>query len=234
LLLASTSPLTIFPHLAKTNYDPMKDLTPVASVAVAPVAIVATKALPVKDFAGLVEYAKSHPEGIRYGTPGQGTVAHIGMAAVTAQTGTKMLHVPYRGNSQALTDGLGGVVELLVVNSDVVLPHVANGALKPLAVMAPQRLAAWPDVPTMAELKLPQAQYYSNFGIFAPANLPPTVSQPLQAALTKAVASAEFQELLAKSFLQPGTASGEAFAKQVQAEFTNNARLIKDGNIKAE
>ncbi|WP_313624016.1 tripartite tricarboxylate transporter substrate binding protein [Achromobacter sp.] len=234
LLLASTSPLTIFPHLAKTNYDPMKDLTPVASVAVAPVAIVATKALPVKDFAGLIDYAKSHPEGVRYGTPGQGTVAHIGMAAVTTQTGTKMLHVPYRGNSQALTDGLGGVVELLVVNSDVVLPHVANGALKPLAVMAPQRLAAWPDVPTMAELKLPQAQYYSNFGIFAPANLPPTVSQPLQAALAKAVASAEFQELLAKSFLQPGTATGDAFAKQVQAEFTNNARIIKEGNIKAE
>ncbi|KAG1536267.1 hypothetical protein G6F50_015107 [Rhizopus delemar] len=83
----------------------MKDLTPVASVAVAPVAIVATKALPVKDFAGLVEYARAHPEGVRYGTPGQGTVAHIGMAAVTTQTNTKMLHVPYRGNSQALTVG---------------------------------------------------------------------------------------------------------------------------------
>ncbi|PJM90088.1 Bug family tripartite tricarboxylate transporter substrate binding protein [Achromobacter ruhlandii] len=234
LLLASTSPLTIFPHLAKTNYDPMKDLTPVASVAVAPVAIVATKALPVKDFAGLIDYAKSHPDGVRYGTPGQGTVAHIGMAALTTQTGTRMLHVPYRGNSQALTDGLGGVVELLVVNTDVVLPHVASGAAKPLAVMAPERLAAWPDVPTMAELKLPQAQYYSNFGIFAPANLPLAVSGPLQAALAKAVASAEFKDLLTKSYLQPGTASGDAFAKQVQAEFANNARIIKEGNIKAE
>ncbi|KAG1472880.1 hypothetical protein G6F54_014410 [Rhizopus delemar] len=100
--------------------------------------------------------------------------------------------------------------------------------------MAPQRLAAWPDVPTMAELKLPQAQYYSYFGVFAPASLPPTVSQPLLAALNKAVASADFQDLLAKSYLQPGTASGEAFAKQVQAEFTNNARIIKEGNIKAE
>ena len=97
-------------------------------MAVAPVAIVATKALPVKDFAGLIEFAKSRPDGVRYGTPGQGTVAHIGMSALTAQTGTKMLHVPYRGNSQALTDGLGGVVELLVINSDVVLPHVASGA----------------------------------------------------------------------------------------------------------
>ena len=184
LLLASTSPLTIYPHLAKTNYDPLKDLTPLASVAVAPVAIVATKALPVKDFAGLIEFAKSRPDGVRYGTPGQGTVAHIGMSALTAQTGTKMLHVPYRGNSQALTDGLGGVVELLVINSDVVLPHVASGA-PPLAVMAPQRLAAWPDVPTMAELKLPQLQYYSNFGVFGPAKLSPAVVQSVQAALAK-------------------------------------------------
>ena len=145
-----------------------------------------------------------------------------------------MLHVPYRGNTPAVTAGLGGVVELLVVNTDVVLPHVASGALKPLAVMAPERLAAWPDVPTMAELKLPRAQYYSNFGIFAPANLPPAVSGPLQAALAKAVASPEFKDLLAKSYLQPGTASGDAFAKQVQAEFANNARIIKEGNIKAE
>lgn len=234
LLLASTSPLTIYPHLSKTNYDPMKDLTPIASVAVAPVAIVATKSLPVKDFAGLVEYAKKTPDGVRYGTPGQGTVAHIGMAAVTTLTDTKMLHVPYRGNSQALTDGIGGVIELLVVNSDVVLPHVANGALRPLAVMAPQRLPAWPDVPTMAELKMPQAQYYSNFAVFGPANLPSSVSQPLQAALERATASPEFKDLLAKSYLQPGTGSGAAFAEQVRAEFANNARIIKEGNIKAE
>ena len=234
LLLASTSPLTIYPHLAKTNYDPLKDLTPLASVAVAPVAIVATKALPVKDFAGLIEFAKSRPDGVRYGTPGQGTVAHIGMSALTAQTGTKMLHVPYRGNSQALTDGLGGVVELLVINSDVVLPHVASGALKPLAVMAPQRLAAWPDVPTMAELKLPQLQYYSNFGVFGPAKLSPAVVQSVQAALAKATASADFKDLLAKSYLQPGTAAGDAFVKQVQDEYASNARVIKEGGIKAE
>ncbi|KAG1319038.1 hypothetical protein G6F63_014932 [Rhizopus arrhizus] len=123
----------------------MKDLTPVASVAVAPVAIVATKALPVKDFAGLVEYARAHPEGVRYGTPGQGTVAHIGMAAVTTQTNTKMLHVPYRGNSQALTDGLGGVVELLVVNSDVVRSTTPTSArARPPTCRRRCRNRCWP------------------------------------------------------------------------------------------
>ena len=147
------------------------------------------------------------PEGTRLDTTGVGPFKK-GPFRLAMAAGIQLNHVPYRGNSQALTDGLGGVVELLVVNSDVVLPHVASGALKPLAVMAPQRLAAWPEVPTMAELKLPQAQYYSNFGVFAPANLPPAVAQPLQAALARAVASVEFKDLLAKSYLQPGTAAG--------------------------
>lgn len=234
LLLASTSPLTILPHLRKTNYDPLKDLTPLTSVAVAPVAIVATKSLPVKDFQGLIDYARQRPDAIRYGTPGQGTVAHIGMAALTSATKTHMVHVPYRGNSQALTDGLGGTVELLVVNSDVVLPHVASGALTPLAVMAPERLAVWPQVPTLAELKLPQAQYYSNFGVFAPAGLSSGLSNSVQAALARAMAAPEYQDLLVKSYLQPGTGAGEAFGKQVREEFQANARVIKDNDIKAE
>ncbi|KCB25232.1 tripartite tricarboxylate transporter substrate binding protein [Bordetella hinzii] len=234
LLLASTSPLTILPHLRKTHYDPMKDLAPVASVAVAPVAIVATKALRVDDFAGLIDFARRHPDAVRFGTPGQGTVAHVGMAALMGATQVRMTHVPYRGNSQALTDGLGGTVELLVVNSDVVLPHVASGALKPLAVMAPERLAVWPQVPTLAELKLPQAQYYSNFGIFAPAGMSAGLMHSLQAALQRAMANPDYQDLLAKSYLQPGTGVGETFAKQVRQEYASNAQIIKANDIKAE
>ena len=120
-------PADDLPASGQDQLRPAEGPTPLASVAVAPVAIVATKALPVKDFAGLIEFqVASGRRALRHA--GSGTVAHIGMSALTAQTGTKMLHVPYRGNSQALTDGLGGVVELLVINSDVVLPHVASGA----------------------------------------------------------------------------------------------------------
>ena len=203
-------------------------------MAVAPVAIVATKALPVKDFAGLIEFAKSRPDGVRYGTPGQGTVAHIGMSALTAQTGTKMLHVPYRGNNQALTDGLGGVVELLVINNDVVLPHVASGALKPLAVMAPQRLAAWPDVPTMAELKLPQLRVLLELRRVRPGQAVAGRGAVGAGRAGQGHRQRRLQDLLAKSYLQPGTAAGDAFVKQVQDEYASNARVIKEGGIKAE
>ncbi|OZI77078.1 Bug family tripartite tricarboxylate transporter substrate binding protein [Bordetella genomosp. 12] len=234
LLLAATSPLTILPHMRRLSYDPMRDLVPLASVAVAPVAIVATRSLRVDDFAQLVDFARRHPDTVRFGTPGAGTVAHMGMAALMAATGAQMTHVPYRGNSQALTDGLAGTVELLVVNSDTVLPHVASGALKPLAVMAPARLAVWPQVPTLAELELPQAQYYSNFGVFAPAGMPAGMMHSLQAALQRALADPEYQDLLAKSYLQPGTGVGSAFARQVREEYAANRGIIEANGIKAE
>lgn len=234
LLLASTSPLTIFPNLAKTNYDPMTSFTPIASVAVGPVAIVATKALKVDNFAELVAHAKKNPEKVTFGVPGLGSVAHIGMAALNKQAGIKMMQVPYRGGSQAVTDGLGGVVDLLVVNTDVLLPHVAAGTLKPLAVMAPQRLGAWPDVPTMAEVNLPSIQYFSNFGLFAPAGMKPELAQAMLAEVDRAIATPQYQEMLNKYYLQPGTGTGAAFQAQVKAEFENNRRIIKEENIQVD
>ncbi|HYG44290.1 MAG TPA: tripartite tricarboxylate transporter substrate binding protein [Bordetella sp.] len=234
LLLASTSPLTIFPNLVKTPYDPMKDLVPVASVAVGPVAILATKALPVRTFVELVDYAKQHPGKVTFGVPGLGTVAHIGMAALNKQLGIDMLQVPYRGGSQAVSDGLGGQVDLLVVNTDITLQHVEAGNLTPLAVMAPQRLAPWPKVPTMAELNLPGIRYFSNFALFAPAGVPPEVMQSMQDQLGKALASPQYQQMLDKNFMQPGTGMGQDFVEQVRADYANNQRVIRDSNIRVQ
>jgi len=234
LLLASTSPLTIFPNLVKTPYDPMKDLVPVASVAVGPVAILATKALPVRTFAELVDYAKQHPGKVTFGVPGVGTVAHVGMAALNKQLGIDMLQVPYRGGSQAVSDGLGGQVDLLVVNTDITLPHVEAGTLTPLAVMAPQRLAPWPQVPTMAELKLPGIRYFSNFALFAPAGVPPATMQAMLDEIGKALASPQYQQMLDQAFMQPGTGLGQDFVEQVRADYANNRRVIRESNIKVQ
>jgi len=234
LLLASTSPLTIFPNLVKTPYDPMKDLVPVASVAVGPVAILATKALPVRTFAELVDYAKKHPGKVTFGVPGLGTIAHIGMADLNKRLGIDMLQVPYRGGSQAVSDGLGGQVDLLVVNTDITLPHVEAGTLTPLAVMAPKRLVPWPDVPTMAELNLPDIRYFSNFALFAPAGVPPKVMQAMRDELGKALASPHYQQMLDKTFMQPGTGMGEDFVQQVRADYANNRRIIRENNIRVQ
>lgn len=234
LLLASTSPVTIFPNLVKTSYDPMKDLVPVASVAVGPVGILATKAISVRTFGELVEQAKQRPGKITFGVPGLGSVAHLGMAALNKKVGIDMLQVPYRGGSQAVSDGLGGQVDLLVVNTDIVLPHVAAGTLTPLAVMAPQRLAAWPNVPTMAELNLPDIRYFSNFALFAPAGVPPKVMGSMREQIAKTLASPQYQQMLEKSAMQPGTGVGEDFAKQVRTDYENNQRIIRENNIQTQ
>jgi tripartite-type tricarboxylate transporter receptor subunit TctC len=145
-----------------------------------------------------------------------------------------MLHIPYKGNSQALTDGVGGAYELLVANSDVVLPHVQNGTFRPLAVMAPKRLDAWPNTPTLAELGHPEAQYYSNFGLFVPSKTPAAITSTLQTEIRKAMATPEYAEFLAKASMQPGVGAGAEFASQIKAEYEQNGKVIKAAQIKYE
>jgi tripartite-type tricarboxylate transporter receptor subunit TctC len=234
ILIASTSPLTIFPHITKTNYKPLEDLAPVASVAVSPAALVATKALDAKSFQELMTAAKARPDSVRYGTPGVGTIAHLAMEVLSDRTGAKMLHVPYKGNTQALTDGISGAFELLVANADVLLPHVQNHVFRPLAVMAPKRLEAWPNVPTLAELGHPQAQYYSNFGLFVSAKTPAAIMSTLKTEIRKAIGTPEYAEFLAKNSMQPGFGTGPEFASQIKAEYELNAKVIKAAQIKYE
>jgi tripartite-type tricarboxylate transporter receptor subunit TctC len=234
VLLTSISALTIFPHVGKASYKPLEDLTPVLSVAVAPVALVATKVFDAKSFQDLLTAAKTKPGAVRYATPGVGTIAHLGIEVLSGRTGTKMLHIPYKGNSQAVTDGIGGAYELLVANSDVVLPHVQNGTFRPLAVMAPKRLEAWPNTPTLAELGHPEAQYYSNFGLFVPSKTPAAITNTLQTEIRKAMATPEYAEFLAKASMQPGVGAGAEFAGQIKAEYEQNGKVIKAAQIKYE
>jgi len=231
MLLVSTSALTVYPHIAQANYDPLTDLIPLRSVAVAPVVLAASKATPANDFDALITAAKEKPESIRYGTPGVGTNAHLGMELLSGKTNTKLLHIPYKGNSQALTDAVGGLFELLVTNVDVVLPHAKTGVLRPLAVMAPKRLESWPEVPTLAELGYPDAQYYSDFGIFLPAKTPTTVVDALQAAIQDSTNQAEYAEFLRNSATQPGVGSGTEYAEKIKAQYELNADVIKRANI---
>ena len=197
-------------------------------------AIAATKALDVKDFAGLISYAKKNPDKVTFGVPGLGTVAHLGMADLSEQAGIKMRQIPYRSNNQALTDGLGGVIDLLISNPDVLLSHVSSGAIKPLAVMAPVRLAAWPEVPTTAELGFPEVRYFSNYGLFAPAGVQPDLARQIQKRVEAVLATPLYQEYLASSALQPGTGVGDTFKKQLKQELDNNRRVIKEQDIRLE
>ena len=233
LLLASTSALTIGPHLNTLRYDPLKDLTPIASVGVAPIAILATRSAQFKDLAGALAYAKANPGAVRYGTPGVGSVAHLAIEGLQQRAGVQLTHVPYRGESPAVQDALGGIVELLVVNTPTIFPHVKAGSLTPLAVLEPERLVAWPDVPTLKEGGFEGLDYNSDFGIFVTAGLSDEAQKALSEQINNAVQSDEFQQLLKQLSLLPGSTAGAAYATQISDEFTRNGEIIKSRNIVA-
>jgi len=234
VMLASTSALTIGPNLGRGDYDPIRDFTPLLSAGIGPVAILATKSARFKDLEGALEYARAHPGAIRYGTPGVGSVAHLAMEGLQMQADVALTHVPYRGESPAIQDGLGGVVELLVVNTPTVLQHAKAGTLRPLAVLEPERLGAWPDVPTLQEAGYEDLNYNSNFGVFTAAGLSKNDYERVSTLMGNAVESADFQDLLRSLSLLPGSARGQAYARQIADEHARNAGIIKARRITAQ
>lgn len=231
LLLASTSALTIYPHIGQPKYDPLKDFIPIASVAISPVALAVPKQVTEPSFDALIDKAKSDPSYVRYGTPGIGTNAHLGIERLSRKAEATLTHIPYKGNSQAVTDAVSGTFELLVTNADVVLPHAQTGALRPLAVMAPERLKVWPDVPTLAELGYSEAQYYSDFGLFVPAGTPDNIVLRLEQVIKKALADNNYQEFLAKTHNLNGVGAGAEYAETIRNQYEQNAIVIKDTGI---
>jgi Uncharacterized protein conserved in bacteria len=234
VMLASTSALTIGPNLRKVSYDPLRDFRPVLGAAVGPVAILASRNAPFADFKGMLDYAKAHPQAVRYGTPGMGSVAHLAMEGLQLRAGVSLTHVPYRGESPAIQDALGGVTELLVVNTPTVLQHVQAGSLRALVVLEPKRLPAWPDVPTLAEAGFDGLDYNSDFGVFTPASMPEAAHDEIAALFRNAVATDDFKQLLDKLYLLPGSAQGQQYAAKITDEYKRNAEIIQARNIKAD
>lgn len=232
-LLVSTSALTVYPHIGHASYDPLNDFIPLASVAISPVALAATKQTSENNFEELLQTASKQPEKIRYGTPGVGTNAHLGIEQLSQEKGIKLMHVPYKGNSQALTDAVGGAFELLVTNADVVLPHAERGALKPLAVMAPERLEVWPDTPTLAELGYPEAQYYSDFGLFLPAGTPEPIVNKIFQALEMVLHDPNYNEFLNKTYNMQGLGTLDNYAQQIKNQYEKNGNVIANINLQA-
>jgi len=232
---SAVSPLVLNPHLSKSPFDPARDIAPVASVMYSPVLLVATPAAQARDFKELLAQAKAHPGAVRWSTSGPASLGHIMLEQIKAAAGVDITHVPYKGGGQQITDALGGQFEVLSVNaSPALMGHVKAGKLRVLAVGAPSRLDALPQVPTLAELGYPAANLVSLFGFFAPAGVPQPVLERLNAEINKALALADVRTRLTGSDNVPTGGSAADFAKRIAAESENNARIIKAAGIKAE
>jgi tripartite-type tricarboxylate transporter receptor subunit TctC len=228
LLMGTVGTHAINPSLYKNMpYDHVKDFVPVILVAGVPNVLVVNPSLPVHSVPELIAYAKANPGKLNFASSGNGTSIHLSGELFKAMTGVEMTHVPYKGSAPALTDLIGGQVQLMFDNLPSSLPFIKAGKLRALAVTSGARAAALPDLPTLAESGLPGFEASSWFGVLAPAGTPRDIVAKLNGAIAGWLASPEAKEkLLAQGAIAAGGAP-EDFARHIGAETSKWAKVVK-------
>jgi len=204
-------------------------------VAVVPLMLIAANEVPAKNVSELVAAAKGQPGKLTYASFGQGSAAHLAGELFCAMTGTEILHIPFKGSGPAITELLGGRVTMMFPGIGSAMPLVKEGKLKGLAVSTGKRVAAAPDIPTVAESGVPGFEIATWESIQAPAGTPPEVIAKLNAALKEVLAAKDLRDKLVALGLEPdGTKSPAEMTQFIRAEMQKFAKLVKDRNIKVE
>lgn len=214
------------------SFDAIKDFQPITNLAAVPNVMSAHPSVPAEDMASFIALAKQDPGKITYASAGNGSVSHMMGELFKMASGTDLLHVPYRGVGPALNDTLAGQVNVLFDNLPSSLPHIQAGKLRALAVAAPERVAALPDVPTFAEVGLAEVNDSSWFGLVAPAGIPEAVLSKVHKAAVTVLADPVVKERLAQLGAAPVGNSPEEYAKQIADTIARNAAIAKQANIK--
>jgi tripartite-type tricarboxylate transporter receptor subunit TctC len=219
---------------AKLPFDTEKDLVPVAIVAEVPELLVSHPAAPFADFKGFIAYARQNPGRLNYSSAGNGTLPHVTMELLLRGFDVDVAHIPYRGAAPAMTDLLGGQVQLKMDTYATANQHVTAGRLRALAYAARTRSAQLPDVPTVAEMGLPDYEGVLWMGIVAPAGTPKPVIDKLAAAVKRAVGAAEIAERLKRDGIDPVGSGPEEFGAQIRREIAQWRGLAKSVAIKLD
>jgi tripartite-type tricarboxylate transporter receptor subunit TctC len=220
--------------LAKLPYDSIKDFTPIGIAADVPTMFVAHPSLPVKSIKELVALAKRYPGKLNYATSGAGTVGHLAMELMTSAAGLSMVHIPYKGSGQAITDAVAGHVTLMAASMPVFVSQVQAGKLRPLGVTSAKRSPAMPGVPTIAEQGFPGFEVSSAFGMLGPAGLPPAVVKTLNTALVKALQDPTVRERLSSQGAEPIGSTPEAYDQHIRSEIARWQKVVQKLGIKQE
>ncbi|MBL8347130.1 MAG: tripartite tricarboxylate transporter substrate binding protein [Rubrivivax sp.] len=222
---------SIYPRL---GYDPLKSFVPVAWVARVPNVLVVSANAPSKTFKEFIDRARGNPGRLTYSSGGNGSAAHITFESLKLRTKIFMLHIPYRGTAPSITDLIAGQVDATFTGSPAVLPHVKSGRLRALAVSSPQRIAALPDVPTVAESGYPGFEADQWYGIVAPAATPAERVARLNAEINKALALPDVAQQLAVEGATPMPGTPQAFGELIKREIPRWAEVVKAGNVKPD
>jgi len=213
-------------------FDPMADLAPIALIAESQTVLVVNPSLPVRSVAELIALAKSKPGQLNFGSTGTGGLSHLVGELFDSGAGIRMTHIPYKGTGPALTDLLGGQIQVMF--NDTALPHIQSGKLKALAVTGAKRWPQLPDVPTLAELGMPGYETYNWFGILAPAKTPAAIVTRLNRELVAVMQDPAMNAWMGARGAEAVTSTPEEFAAYIKKDLAKWARVVKEAGITAE
>jgi tripartite-type tricarboxylate transporter receptor subunit TctC len=228
-------PYVVAPSLlAQVPYDTEKDLAPVTLTNWNHPILAVRADSPVRSVADLVPLAKARPGELKYASSGNGTPPHLAGELFKREAGVTITHIPYKGPSPAVIALLVGEVDLTILATSVLSPHLKSGKLRALATVAPRRLAKYPDIPTLVELGYPELGITDWQGIVVPAGTPGDVIARLHAEIVKVLAVADFRQRLEVLGLEAAGLGPERFAAHMHKEIQRWSKLVRDTGIKAD
>jgi len=234
LVLAPTGNLTVNQFLFKLPFDTAKDLAPVTVLATSPNVLVVNPSVPAKTFGELIAYAKANPGKLNFASPGAGSGAHLAGELLNIDAGIQAQHVPYKGLAPAVTDLLGGQVQMMFAGISTVIQYVKNGKLVALAIASPKRSPQLPDVPTVAESGLPGFDVTSWYGLVTRAGTPPAVIDKVQRDAAEALRDPEVRDKLAGLGLEPMGNTPAEFEAMIAAESRKWGDIVRKAHIQAQ
>ncbi len=215
-------------------YDTLRDLAPIAYVGATPNALVVTNSLPVRTVQEFLAYARANLGRVAYGSAGIGSAGHLAVEQFQSLTGTKLTHVPYKGNAPVLTDLIGGQIQVSLLTLPSVMPYVKGGKVRAIATSGARRSPALPALPTIAEAGVPGYEYTPWYGMFGPGTLPKELTARLNTAVNKALADAELGEKLAQQGLEVRAMASGQFSEIVRGDVARWGRIIRELGVRAD
>jgi tripartite-type tricarboxylate transporter receptor subunit TctC len=228
------SSYTAYPSIYKLRFDPIGDLAPIIQISQGPLLVVVHPALPVTTVQELIALAKSKPGKLNFASPGQGTTLQLATEMFATMAGIKLNHVPYKGTGPALTDTIAGQTDLYFSGISTALPQVRSGKLRAIAVTTGKRVAAAPEVPTIAESGLPDYEVVVWYGLAGPKGLPRAIVNRINREVALALKSPEVEERLEHDGSLPAGGTPEQFLARIKKEIEVWRKVVNDAGIKAE
>jgi tripartite-type tricarboxylate transporter receptor subunit TctC len=219
---------------SKLNYHPQKDFTSITLVAESPNALVINPTVPAKTLKEFIALAKSKPGVLNYGSSGSGTTVHLSAELFCVMTGTKMVHVPFKGAAESLTALIAGQLDLQFASLSSAIPLIKSGRLRPIGVTGPKRSPSLPDLPTIAELGLPGYEAVAWWGIVGPANLPANVVATINKVSQATLAQQDVKDRLFNAGVEVRIMGPEEFTKYTESEIQKWAKVVKASGARAD